>query len=115
MDEMVPRKLRRELTECDVRTVQEEGWRSFKNGALLSRAQTDFDVFLSGDTNLEYQQNVARFDIGIVAIETVSLRLRDIMRAIDDIRTAVATVLPGELIKVEVPRPLRRRSRSGNS
>jgi hypothetical protein len=115
MDEMVPRKLRRELTDCDVRTVQEEGWSSFKNGALLSRAQTDFDVFLSGDTNLEYQQNVARFDIGIVAIETVSLRLRDIMRAIDDIRTAVATVLPGQLIKVTVPRPLRRRSRSGNS
>jgi len=44
-----------------------------------------------------------------VAIETVSLRLHDIMRAIDEIRTAVARVLPGELIVVEVPRPLRRR------
>jgi hypothetical protein len=112
---MLPRKLRRELTDCEVRTVQEERWSSFKNGALLSRAQTDFDVLLSGDSNLEHQQNVARFDIGIVAIETVSLRLLDIMKAIDDIRAAVATVLPGELIKVEVPRPLRRRSRSGNS
>jgi len=92
-----------------VRTVQEEGWGSFKNGALLSRAQTSFDVFLSGDGNLKDQQNPKRFDIGIVAIETVSLRLHDIMKAIDQIRAAVARVLPGELIVIEVPRPLRRR------
>jgi hypothetical protein len=109
IDENLPRKLRRELSECLVRTVQEEGWASFKNGALLNRAQTNFDVFLSGDGNLEFQQNVARFDIGIVAILTVSLRFHDIRVAIDEIRAAVARVLPGELIKVEVPRALRRR------
>ena len=109
LDENVPRKLRRELPECEVRTVQEEGWGSFKNGQLLGRAQANFDVLLSGDANLRHQQNPKRFDIGIVAIETVSLRLHDIMRAIDEIRTAVARVLPGELIVVEVPRPLRRR------
>lgn len=109
IDENLPRKLRRELTECVVRTVQEEGWGSFKNGALLSRAQTNFDVFLSGDTHLKDEQNVARFDIGIVVIVTVSLRFRDILRAIEEIRSAVASVRPGELIEVEVPRPLRRR------
>lgn len=109
MDENLPRKLRRELTECVVRTVQEEGWGSFKNGQLLSRAQTSFDVLLSGDGKIKYQQNVARFDIGIVAILTVSLQLRDILPAIEEIRSAVARVRPGELIEVEVPRPLRRR------
>jgi hypothetical protein len=80
-----------------------------KNGQLLGTAQTNFDVLLSGDANLRHQQNPKRFDIGIVAIETVSLRFHDIMRAIDEIRAAVARVLPGELIVVEVPRPLRRR------
>jgi hypothetical protein len=44
-----------------------------------------------------------------VAVDTVSLRFLDIMRAIDEIRAAVARVLPGELIVVEVPRLLRRR------
>lgn len=109
LDENLPRKLRGELTECVVGTVQKEGWGSFKNGALLSRAQTNFDVFLSGDSNLKDQQNVARFDIGIVVIRTVSLRFRVIVRAIEEIRAAVARVRPGELIEVEVPRPLRRR------
>lgn len=107
LDENLPRKLRGELSECVVRTVQEEGWRSFKNGQLLGRAQTTFDVFLSGDTNLKNQQNVKRFDIGIVIIRTVSLRFRVIVRAIEEIRAAVASVLPGELIEVEVPRPRR--------
>jgi predicted nuclease of predicted toxin-antitoxin system len=107
LDENLPRKLRRELTECVVRTVQEEGWGSFKNGQLLGRAQTNFDVFLSADSNLKDQQNVARFDIGIVVILTVSLRLREILKAIEEIRAAVARVLPRELIEVEVPRPRR--------
>jgi len=109
LDENLPRKLRRELPDCVVRTVQEEGWGSFKNGQLLGLAQTNFDVLLSGDSNLRHQQNPKRFEIGIVAVETVSLRFRDIMRAIDDIRGAIARVVPGELIVVEVPRPLRRR------
>lgn len=107
LDENLPRKLRRELTDCVVRTVQEEGWGSFKNGALLSRAQTNFDVFLSADSHLKDQQNVARFDIGIVVIRTVSLRFRVIVRAIEEIRAAVVRVRPGELIEVEMPRPRR--------
>jgi predicted nuclease of predicted toxin-antitoxin system len=107
LDENLPRKLGRELSECIVRTVQEEGWGSFKNGALLSRAQTSFDVFLSADSHLKDQQNVARFDIGIVIIRTVSLRLRVMVRAIEEIRAAVVIVRPGELIEVEMPRPRR--------
>jgi len=109
LDENVPRKLRRELPECEVKTVQEAGWGSFKNGALLAQAQKDFDVFLCADTHLKEQQNVPRFDIGIVVIITVSLQFEVIIRAITQIRSAVARVLPGELIEVEVPRPLRRR------
>jgi hypothetical protein len=50
---------------------------------------------------------VARFEIGIVVIVTVSLRLREILKAIEEIRAAVARVSPGELIEVEVPRPRR--------
>jgi predicted nuclease of predicted toxin-antitoxin system len=107
LDENLPRKLRGELTDCVVRTVQEEGWRSYMNGQLLGRAQTNFDVFLSADSHLKDQQNVARFDIGIVVIRTVSLRFREIVRAIEEIRAAVATVRPGELIEVEMPRPRR--------
>ncbi len=102
LDENLPRKLRRELPECLVRTVQEEGWTSFSNGELLGRAQTDFDVLLTADRRLQFQQNLVRFNIGIVVVLTPSLRFREIRTAIEAVRSAVATVSPGELIQVQV-------------
>ena len=58
LDECVPRKLKRELTEHEVLTVTEYGWSGIKNGKLLTLAEAEFDVFLTIDQNLKYQQNV---------------------------------------------------------
>jgi len=102
LDENLPRKLRRDLGEFSVRTVQEEGWTSYANGQLLGRAQERFDVLLTADRRLQFQQNLARFDIGIVVIVTVSLRYRTVRASIDEIRMAVAAVTPGELLQVTV-------------
>jgi hypothetical protein len=103
LDENLPRKLRRELADFTVRTVQEEGWISFRNGELLSRAQQTFDVLLTADRRLQFQQNLSRFDIGIVVIITVNLRLRTIVAASEQIRVALLNVTPGKLISVQVP------------
>jgi predicted nuclease of predicted toxin-antitoxin system len=102
LDENLPRKLRRELPECFVRTVQEEGWASFANGDLLSRAQASFDVLLTADRRLQFQQNLAQYDIAVVVILTQSLRFREIRTAVEAIRAATATVAPGQLIRVQV-------------
>ena len=103
LDENLPRKLRRELAEFTVRTVQEEGWTSFRNGELLSRAQHAFDALLTADRRLQYQQNISRFDIGVVVIVTVELRLRRIVAAREEIRHALARIGPGEVLSVQVP------------
>ena len=83
LDENLPRKLSRDLLEFAIRTVQEEGWTSYANGQLLVRAQDRFDVLLTADRRLQFQQNLARFNIGIVVILTVSLRYRTIRVAVD--------------------------------
>jgi hypothetical protein len=103
LDENLPRKLRRELPEFIVRTVQEEGWTSYVNGELLTRAQESFDVLLTADRRLQFQQTLTRFDIGVVVIVTYSLRFHTIKTAIDPIRSALGTVKPGEVIQVQVP------------
>jgi len=103
LDENLPRKLRRDLTEFSVRTVQEENWTSYANGQLLGRAQDRFDVLLTADRRLQYQQNLTRFNIGVVVILTVTLRYRTIRTAIAPIRTALASVKAGELLHVQVP------------
>jgi hypothetical protein len=102
LDENLPRKLRLELPGCFVRTVQDEGWTSFANGQLLGRAQASFDVLLTADRRLQFQQNLGQFNIGVVVILTMNLRLRVIRSAIESIRSAVERVKPGELIQVQV-------------
>ena len=66
IDECLPRPLKSLLTGHDYRTVQEMGWDGVKNGELLLLAEKDFDVFITGDKNLRYQQNLGGRQIAII-------------------------------------------------
>ena len=102
-DENLPRLLRRGLTEFEIRTVQEEGWGSFKNGALLRRAEGHFDVLLTADRRMQYQQKLTSFGIGVVVIVTPRLQLAMLERASEALRTAIASVERGEVVHVMIP------------
>ncbi len=70
-DVNVPRPASRLLTRHTVEFSDQRGWRELKNGDLLAAAERDgFDVFLTADTNLRYQQNLAGWRIAIVALST---------------------------------------------
>ena len=66
LDESLPSKLWLEFPEHEVNTVQRRGWAGLKNGALLKVAAEEFDVLLTGDKNIQYQQNLATLPIPIV-------------------------------------------------
>lgn len=74
-DENLPRLLRRSLPEFQIRTVQEEGWGAFRNGELLRRAQGNFDVLLTADRRMQYQQRLDAYGIAMVVIVTPRLQL----------------------------------------
>jgi hypothetical protein len=78
LDECLPRRLKRELVGHVARTAAEMGWASKKNGELLVLAADEFDVFLTSDRNLSYQQNVAAFDLAIVVLVAQSNRIEDL-------------------------------------
>jgi hypothetical protein len=59
LDECVPRALRNDLPDHEVKTVAELGWAGVKNGELLRLAAAAFDVLITVDRNLEYQQSFA--------------------------------------------------------
>jgi hypothetical protein len=101
-DENLPRLLRRQFREFDVRTVQEEGWGSFRNGDLLRRAEGHFDVLLTADRRMQYQQTLQSFRIGVVVITTPRLQLELLERAAEQLRTAIDAVGPGEVLHVAV-------------
>jgi hypothetical protein len=68
LDEQLPRQLVPHLVGHDVRTVQQESWAGFKNGALLTQAEAArFSVFLTGD-HLEFQQNISKRRLGVVVL-----------------------------------------------
>lgn len=75
LDENLPRLLRRDLTDFEVRTVAETGWAGLKNGELLRRADASFDVFGTADRNLSFQQKLSELAVGIVVLEVRSTKL----------------------------------------
>ena len=69
LDEQLPRQLAPYLIGHDARTVQQESWAGLKNGALLTKAEdAGFSVFLTGDQNLEFQQNISKSRLGVVVL-----------------------------------------------
>ena len=80
-DEDMPRQLRRDLPEFEIQTVQEKGWSAIQNGELLRRASESFDVLVTADQRLQYQQNIASFSIGVVVIVAVDTRLPNLRKS----------------------------------
>ena len=78
LDECLPRRLKGELVGHDVRTAPEMGWASKTNGELLTLAVGKFDVFLTADRNLSYQQDLSSFDIAIVVLVAPSNRFEEL-------------------------------------
>jgi hypothetical protein len=75
LDECVDRRLATDIGGHDVTTVPDAGWAALKNGELLSRAQRDFDVFVTVDRNLPSQQDLSRFSIAVVILRASSNRV----------------------------------------
>lgn len=68
LDENIPRKLKREISGYTVTTVQENGWGGVKNGKLISLVDGVYDVLITADKNLRYQQNLSGRKISIIEL-----------------------------------------------
>ena len=75
LDECVPKRLRRLLSDHDVITTQEAGWAGITNGELLERASKDFDGFVTVDRNLAFQQNPSNLPLPVIVIHARSNKL----------------------------------------
>lgn len=102
LDECVPRPLKRELNDYEIRTVVEMGWSGKKNGELLQlMVQESFTIFLTTDQNLQYQQNLQQAGVAVVVLVAPSNRLPDLVPLIPSVRSVLATISPGKVIEVE--------------
>ena len=97
LDECLPRKLKHDLRADFVRTAPEMGWASIENGALLRLAEREFDVFLTRDRNLEYQQNLAAFDLAVMVLVAPTNDIDDLRPLMDAANEALSSVKPTEV------------------
>jgi len=100
LDECLPRKLKFAFPEHEVRSAQQEGWGGLRNGALLQVASAGFDVFLTVDRNIEFQQNLQGLPIAIVAMVVPSNRLGDLLPMVGQVRAALIRAKPGAVTRV---------------
>jgi len=100
IDECLPKKLKRELVDCIVFTVQEKGWSSLKNGELLRVSASEFDVFITADQNIEYQQNLSLFDIAVVVLVAPHNRVESLQPLIPKLNEVLKITQPGEIILI---------------
>jgi hypothetical protein len=76
------------------------GWNGLTNGYLLQRAEQYFDVFLTSDSNLIFQQNLARFDLAVIVLEARSTKLRDTAPLVPAVLRALMTIQTGEVVLI---------------
>jgi len=79
LDECVTKHLKAKLLPHEVSTVREMGWSGIKNGRLMTLcAENNFDILLTIDKNLQYQQNLSKYPIAIVIIDTNSADISEL-------------------------------------
>ncbi len=101
LDECVPRPLRREFPGHVVRTLREMGWAGKRNGELLAlMAGAGFEVLLTVDRSLPYQQNLTAAGVAVVVMVAVSNRLPDLIPVVPAVEAALAGVQPGDAVEV---------------
>jgi hypothetical protein len=80
--------------------VQEKGWSSLKNGELLRVSASEFDVFITADQNIEYQQNLSLFDIAVVVLVASHNRVESLQPLIPKLNEVLKITQPGEIILI---------------
>ena len=101
LDENLPRQLKRHFpADVEVLTVQERGWSGIKNSALLRLAAAEFEVFLTMDRGVEFQQNLQSLHLGVLIIRAPSSRFEDLQPLISAVHNALNTIQPGQVLRV---------------
>ena len=76
------------------------GWGRLKNGALFTKAEKEFDAFLTGDRNLSFQQNSTRYNLAVVVLHAESTQLHQTLPLICNVLDLLPTLKPGQVLDV---------------
>src|SRR5687768_11499729 len=101
--EQLPRELAPTLVGHEVRTVHQQGWDGLRNGELLSRAALDgFEIFVTADRSLQFQQNLARFSLAVMVLVAPNLKLESLLPLVPQLLQALPEAQLGQAVRIGV-------------
>ena len=100
LDECVTRYLKRSFIGCEVLTVEEAGFGGLKNGQLLQAASNNYDVLVTVDQNLQYQQNLKNFAIAVIVLKATRSTHPMLKPLMPQVLETLEKIKPGEIIIV---------------
>ncbi len=100
LDENVPKKLKRAFPDYVVSTVTEMGWAGTKNGALLAMAESVFDVLLTVDKSIQYQNDFADKKIILVTMIVKRNKIQFLLPLVPKVIQALQSAIPGQVINI---------------
>ena len=95
LDECVDWRLSGDILGHEVRTARQMGWTAIKNGELLTLAAREFDVFVTVDRNLAFQQNTSTLGIAVIVLRSRSNRLAHLKLLVPKLLSAITSGRPG--------------------
>ncbi len=97
IDECLPRRLARDLNRYYVTTVPRQGWAGKNDSDLIRIAEGEFDIFITLDSNLIFQQNLEIKNIAIIVLRAVNSRYETLQPLIADTLNAIDAARPGKV------------------
>ena len=95
VDECVDWRLARDLVGHEVKTARQMGWSTTKNGELLALAAKEFEVLVTVDRNLSFQQNLLAFAIAVIVVRARSNRLADLKPLVPELLACIPSAKRG--------------------
>ena len=102
LDESLPERLRHFLSGHEVATVRWMGWSSTKNGKLLDLAQSGFDVLLTADQSLPFQQDLSNRQIAVIVLAGPDNQLETLQPLVPDVLRAIETIERGQWTQISL-------------
>jgi hypothetical protein len=88
------------LGSIDVRTVADQGWLGISNGKLLAPASVDFEVFVTVDRNLPFQQHLPKFHIAVILLRAKTNRIADLVALVPELISAIPNSKSGVVTSI---------------
>src|SRR6266542_4012666 len=99
LDESLPRRLREAFAEHEVSTVAEAGWSGVENGELLRLAATRFDIFITADQNLQFQQNLSALPITVAVLVARNNKPESLQTPAADLLSRLDSIAPHSFVR----------------